>query len=135
MEAVEEVTIPVFVPVEWSTAAESMLLPAVDGDANALIRIREKVAAGRMTLLGVFDDDDMVAACVIGTADDVAIIHAAGGSWQGGGLVESLLPVLEVGFLRAGKARVRVETFRRGMMEKITRQGYTPRHVAFEKVL
>lgn len=135
MEAAEKVSLPVFKLAPWSDAIGAFLLPALDHDANALTLIRDRCAAGLFQLLGVFDGDDLIAACVIRVDGDEGVIVAAGGHWQGGGLVEMLLPVLELGFKNAGLSSVRVETFRRGLMEKISRTGYRPAFVAFRKVL
>lgn len=135
MEAAEEIALPVFVPVPWSEEAEAFLLPACDGDVNTLSSWRAWCESGRAQLLGVYDDDAMVCAIVIGRDGDDAVIKAAGGHWQGGGLVETVLPILELGFARAGMKGVVIETFRRGLMAKITPTGYRPVHVAFRKVL
>lgn len=135
METLEEVTIPVFVPVPWGAEHDALLLPAADGDTRQLDGWRAWCADGRAQLLGVFDDDEQVAAVVIASQGDAAVIKAAGGHWQGGGLVETLLPVLELGFMRAGKKTVVIETFRRGLMAKIAPMGYRPVHIAFQKVM
>lgn len=128
-------TLPTFAPTPWGEAVAALLLPSLDGDAAALDRLAARVDSGNAQLLGVFDGADMVAACVVATDGTEAVVKAAGGHWQGGGLVEMLLPVLEQGFKAAGMETCRVETFRRGMMEKISRQLYRPHHVSFVKVL
>lgn len=135
MEAAEKVGIPVFESIAWNDAAAEFLKPAFDGDANRLADARARCDDGRAQLLGVYDGETMVCAIVIAIDGDDAVIKAAGGRWQGGGLVETLLPILELGFIRSGLKGVVIETFRRGLMAKITPTGYRPVHVVFRKVL
>lgn len=123
-----------FVPVPWNATAAEHLAPAFDGDARALERTRSLCESGALQLLGVYEDEEMIAACVLGVDHDEGVVHAAGGSWNGGGLVESLLPVIELGFQNAGLKSCRIETFRRGLMQKICRTGYRPASVSFRKV-
>lgn len=112
-----------------------MLLPALENDAVSLAALRCRVAQGDASLLGIYADDVLVCAIVFSTEGSDAVLLAAGGSWAGHSLVDAVLPIMELGFRNAGFAFCRVDTFRRGLMERLSKVGYSPAFVAFRKAL
>lgn len=135
MEAAPEVNLPILIPAAWSGQIAAWLLPACHENPDALEKLRQRVEAGRATLLGVYHDDELTAACVIASDGADAEVMALGGSWPLGNLPGVLLPILELGFRNAGIRRLTIPTFRRGLMRTIRAAGYEPDHIAFSKAL
>lgn len=133
MENPQALKVPRLEPVEWSIEIDAMLLPAFDNDSLLLHRARKRVASGTAQLLGVFDGPNLAGVAIITTEGDEGVIVAVGGRWEGGAIIEILLPVFEAGFKAAGCASCRIETIRRGVIKKIAAFGYHLDFIACRK--
>lgn len=91
--------------------------------------LTESVESGRSVPYGVWHGEELVAAYVCRLDDSGFLEVEAASGLPGFDLVERILPVIESSARSEGLPGVMVNTWRRGMVEKLGRAGYGTAHV------
>lgn len=109
----------------WVMQAADNFIPDFDRVANSL---KAGCSRGVFVVSGGFP----VAGVVLGLEDDYLIIESAGGH-AGFDLTKEVMPIFEEAARDCGLRGVRVDTYRRGMVEKLGALGYSVQFVAMAK--
>lgn len=119
----------------WTDALFAEFMPAFGDDAVAVEAMAAAVRAGVMECMGVYRGGSL-AGVFVGRFDGVEYeIVAASGGVAGVSLTRNVLPIIEQDALRRGARAIRINTFRRGLMAELVRQGFEALHVTFWKGL
>jgi len=105
---------------------------AADGFAHDFERVRADLETGASVGYLVHVSGVAVAGFVLGHDDGFLVVEAAAGQADFD-LVKTIMPKIEEAARFAGARGVRVETYRRGLVEKLGRLGFLTQHVCMAK--
>lgn len=111
----------------------AFVMDAAAGFAHDFERVRADLMAGDSAGFLVWADGVPVAGFVLGHDDGFVVVQAAAGRARFD-LVAGILPEIEAAAAHAGGRGVRVETYRRGLVEKLGRADYQTQFVTMAKV-
>lgn len=107
---------------------------AADGFAHDFERVKRDLDSGASTGMLVEVQGIAVGGFVLGIDDGFLVIEAAAGSADFD-LVQNIMPRIEECADEVNARGVRIETRRRGMVEKLGRMGFETHYVTMAKVL
>jgi hypothetical protein len=121
------------VSVPWAGDMAQKLAAAFEGDIEQAEIVALSVQSGMAAVYAVQYEESPVGLFAFSLGDECEVLAAVGAAR--GDITGGFLPLLEKAAKANGARAMNIKTFRRGMMEKLGRQGYRAMFVSFYKAL